>query len=152
MKVLWVFFTDRWFSLLGPNESLMSLCRWMAKWGILSIGLGMWTSRWTSLASLCQHKRQYKFKIKEDIPFKTQKLRSNCLGIFMQTVIRFPSCTHNIFKRFGFGTLWYRHDQLMQLPWPWRGQQWSDLCQTRCSKSHRRNTQHRPGDSPASSS
>ncbi len=25
------FVTDRWFSLLGPKESLMSLCKWMAR-------------------------------------------------------------------------------------------------------------------------
>lgn len=32
--------TYRWFSLLGPKESLMSLWRWMARWGILMIGRG----------------------------------------------------------------------------------------------------------------
>lgn len=48
--------TDRWFSLLGPNESLMSLCRWMARWGILRRGRGTWTSRWTSLLSICRQR------------------------------------------------------------------------------------------------
>lgn len=46
--------TDRWFSLFGPNESLMSLCRWMARWGILRRGRGTWTSRWSSLLSTCR--------------------------------------------------------------------------------------------------
>lgn len=48
--------TDRWFSLLGPKESLMSRCRWMARWGILSRGLETWTSRFTSLPPLWSKK------------------------------------------------------------------------------------------------
>lgn len=48
--------TDRWFSLLGPKESLMSRCRWMARWGILSRGLETWTSRFTSFPPLWSKK------------------------------------------------------------------------------------------------
>lgn len=50
--------THRWFSLLGPNESLMSLCRWMARWGILKIGRWMCTRRCTNLSPLCAHKNK----------------------------------------------------------------------------------------------
>lgn len=61
---IWIWYSlrrgvaHRWFSLFGPKESLMSLCRWMARWGILSRGRGTWTSRWTSLLSLCGHRRR----------------------------------------------------------------------------------------------
>ena len=48
----WSSTTHRWFSLLGPKESLMSLCRWMARWGILRRGLGTWMSLWVSLSPL----------------------------------------------------------------------------------------------------
>ena len=48
--------TNRWFSLLGPKESFISRCRWMARWGILSRGLETWTSRLTSLSPLCKRR------------------------------------------------------------------------------------------------
>lgn len=144
------------FLLTGGSPCWGRRSRWCLSAGGWPSG-GSWASAWEcepageqAWRHSASTKRQSKFKIKQETSFKTQRLHWNCLGIFIQTVMRLFSCTHNIFKR--SGTLWYRHDQLKQLPWPWRGQQGSDLCQTRCSKSPRRNTQHRPADSPASSS
>ena len=46
-------YTHRCVSLLGPKLSFISLCRWMARWGMRRMGRARLTRRWVRLPPSC---------------------------------------------------------------------------------------------------